>query len=695
MVKISAQKEQKVIDECRKNMGSWYAYFADNIQRFRDNKRFYNGQQWDPEVQYDYISQQKPALVFNFLSQFVTKLQGEQRNADFTPLPIPKDDTVNPKEVDFMSGLMMNIMDDSDARDQYGSSFRNQLVGGWGVLKARTDYESETTFDQKVIIESDEEPINYFFDPFAKSKFKTDGDFCGRYELMSKEEFKKQYPNAKYPDSALLPTQAPQYPVPTDRTAVIVEYYRRERKNKTLVLLTNNINFKRECYIEDKEQTEQEYYAQMESMGMPLIAIPPLEEAGRRNTFETHIRCYKLTALEVLDVYDWPGKTKLPYIFVDGDSMSIDGIQYVRSFIENAKDMQRFTNYVWSEIAYSIKTSRRERILLTAKQMEGYQDMWRRPEQTKGALLYKTDPGAPPPIRFEASEVPQTLFMAATNATNSITQALGMLDPVTGGLPNAASGVAVQRTLNQQNLSVVNYVQNLYDAMTELGRIVLEIIPNVYDTERTVTVYDKDKKAKRAKINTFDEFAQPVNHIDQLSEVIHDFKIVAGASFASQKEMTLEFLMQLFQNPQVGPLIADLIPKELELSIAPELEERMEFILPPAVLAKKNGQPPPPPTPPQPTPEQIQMQMKQMDIQSQMQMNEQKNAIEQRKLAMQEADMQLDANKAQLQAYTELQTAHMDERAEIFKAIADLHKSVHEMNTKLQAASKPASTTAS
>jgi len=55
-------------------------------------------------------------------------------------------------------------------------------------------------------------------------------------------------------------------------------------------------------------------------------------------------------------------------IFVDGDSNFINGQQYTRSFIHEAKDAQKFVNYVGSEIAAEIKNRRREQWIGTPDQ---------------------------------------------------------------------------------------------------------------------------------------------------------------------------------------------------------------------------------------------------------------------------------------------------------------------------------------
>ena len=681
MAKEVSRNDQKIIDEAMKNMGSWYAYFADNINRYRDNKRFYFGMQWDPFVQETYIRKKKPTLVIDQIGPFIRKMQGEQKNADVSPVPIPVNTNVDQKGIDIIGGLMRRILYDNRASTIWADAYCSALVGGWGIIKVTTDYEREDSFDQYIKLECEEEPANVFFDPFSKLTTKIDGDYCGSYELMSQKDFDKMYPNCQFPASAPLPMLVPYYPVPLEDTAIIVQYYKKIKKRKTLVQLSNEMSFVKDCFIEDVEEVTMQYYAEMEQKGVPLYAIPPLKEVNRRSTMVTKIRCYKLTQYEILEKYDWPIDV-LPYIFVDGDSEVIDGKQYTRSFLEIAKDAQRLYNYMMSEIAHAAKTSRRERFFLTPTQAQGHERILRQPEDVQGYLPYNPDPQAPQgPIFMNGQELPMTFLQVAQQSATDIVKTMGMMDPVTGDMPQGASGVAVGRTIANQNMTVVNYVQNLYSALQEAGRSILKLIPKIYDTQRMIVITDENGNPKPMEINHHDEFGQPQNSIPDIAEAIHDVQINVGASFAAQRQLALDFLMQLFQNPQVAPLIADLIPKELDLAIAPKLEERLQNLVPPQIMAEEQGKPPPPPPPPPPevAMEQQKMQLQQQDLQFRQQDAQAKNQLDQQKLAQAQQQLDLDWAKAHMDAQTELQNTAMKSRAQTIKSVADLTRAHADM----------------
>ena len=106
-------------------------------------------------------------------------------------------------------------------------------------------------------------------------------------------------------------------------------------------------------------------------------SIPTI--VGERMSKDYKVRQYVLTQNQIIEFTDWPSKY-LPIIFVDGDSNFINGQQYTRSFIHEAKDSQKFVNYVGSEIAAEIKNRRREQWMGTPDNILGNEQMWRNPE---------------------------------------------------------------------------------------------------------------------------------------------------------------------------------------------------------------------------------------------------------------------------------------------------------------------------
>lgn len=708
---IQGDSDTDIIRKCEQAMSLWYGYFTTNIMNYRLDKRFVYGDQWDASIRSTYIHLEKPCLTVNKVASNVKRVTGEQKNNTVMPLVIPSNDEVSQEEVDLVSGMVKKYCYDSNAKQQYSYAFKDAIEGGWGAFRLYNKYENSHSFEQTLAIEAFKDPLNVFFDVFASKPSKCDGDFCGDSWIMSRESFHQMYPRAKFPPTTILPSSAPLIPMIQADSAVITRFFWRRKKKKTLVELSNEADFKKTCYEEEVPEVQAKYYLEKSQEGMPSFMIPPLIEKNTRPVDVDYIMCYYLTSHEVLERYEWEGKD-LPYYFVDGCSTYIDGKQFTKSFIYDARDPQRIYNYTISDAVYGLMLSRKEKIMMTPTQGEGFEEQNKNPDYVKGAFYYNPDPtpGAVAPYQLQPQEIPQSLFVASQTASEDVHKTMGLLEGGLGNLPDKSSGRALERATANQNVALVDYQDNLNNAIEDVGKEILYMLPKIFDTDdRVVSILDENNKVQRVKINTQDEEGNPINRITDAHEKFHGLEIIAGASFEMQKEMERNALLELMSiNPSIAPLIIDLLPREMSLTIAPILEKRLKYAVPEYV---QNNQPPPPP---QPSPEEQQMQaqiqikqmeaqlkaeelelkkqemtLKNLNFQHEMNIKEEEAQLEKEKLALQMAEAELDAVKSELSSVTELEKAKIDAHIEKIKALLDLHKvqaDLHKHSQKISSA---------
>ena len=176
--------------------------------------------------------------------------------------------------------------------------------------------------------------------------------------------------------------------------------------------------------MQENIKMQKEIAASSQVVGdMILKDIPTI--IGERNSKDYKIRQYLLTQNQIIKYTDWPSKY-LPMIFVDGDSNFIQGHQYTRSFIHEAKDAQKFVNYVGSEVAAEIKNRRREQWIGTPDNILGNEQMWRNPELQIGILIAKPDPktGAMP-SKMAPWELSQSLLQQYQRGCQDMREIMG------------------------------------------------------------------------------------------------------------------------------------------------------------------------------------------------------------------------------------------------------------------------------
>ena len=594
--KLSHNKKEKILELCNKNLQLWWNYYGDNLQQFQDDKIFYSDYQWDGSESAKYQQQGKTPYTINKLKPLIRQLDGEVQNMQVGLTVMPLDsETADPKTVTFMADFMRYLAYCNRTSSTYAEAFHNQCVGGWGVIGVGTEYVDDMSFEQEVKIFSFPDPLQVIFDPASQDPNKQSGDFQARYYVISKEEFESKYYAPAPVGQGILGTATPYLPSIDDNSVIIVDFYLKKYKKKKLLQLSNGVDYKIEVYEEDLEITQKAYKMQMEDKG--VAKVPPLEVVNSRMTSVATIKCYKCVQNDVLEVYDWPSKY-FPYVYVDGFSRWQNGRQISESLIFVARDCQKAYNYAISEALNGLARTRREQIWATPRQVAGNEKIYQNPDRLQGVLLYNHDPEEQGPPHFRPpEELPESLFRVAQAMEEDIYKTLGIYPANRGEIPEQVSGVALGRTITQGNLMFKKILSNLFEGMGTVGRIILDLIPKIYDSERIISLIDETGKTSVKSINQLKSGKINNNVVDSA----YKLEIKPIASFASQADALQKALISLAQiNPDVSPLVLDIIASTLETPVAPRLVERFQTLVPPNILAQEQGFPPPPPPPPDP-----------------------------------------------------------------------------------------------
>lgn len=676
--------ERDFIDEIQKNIYEWYSYFGINYTNGENDKQFALMTQWNDAEQESITRLGLPYLQFNKLYDTCKKIIADGRL--ITPsLQIRSkkyvssdDDQANvemQKRLNVMQNFLRNLAYNSQAQVAYQIAFENAIYSGYGAVKIDYEYEDAKSFDRKISVKAVPIAEKAFFDPVSMSPTKTDGNFCGVYTTIDKRLFEKLYPDIKYPES--FPDNSPQFfhweDVGAD-TITLVDYYCKKWRRVKLYLLDNGITIESEKL--------KEYEEMLEELGLPAPAI-----VDERDADDYIIMHYKAIRGNILEKNEFPSKI-LPVIFVDGDSYYYNGVQYTQSFIHQAIDAQRFLNYTGLAIAQGLKNARKEQYMATSEMVKGYEKNWQNPELYQGALLYNYDSKAGKPDKLPPSEIPQSLYQNYERASNDIQSILGVYDATLGAPTAEISGTAINAKAQQGNRAAGIFRDNLIRAIEEVGRCILSMIPNVYDTERTVSLLNQDGTSATARINE----QMPDGSVkNDIREDVFDLSVEAGSSYETQKQTALDLLIKLVSvNPQIFPLVADLIADNIDILNRPQLVERLRSLVPPNIIAKEKGEPPPPPPPPPPPSPQEQqamaeLQLKQQQMQADNAIEQQKLDIERQHLQISQEQNEIDKYKTQVEAEDARLRAHIDNA----KAIAEIYRAeLQSQNSKLDSASR-------
>lgn len=625
--------EAEVLKKAREDLVIWDGYFDENVVRGRDDMNFLLRDQWSAVERSEFSRLFKPAMTFNKLYDTTKKIVGEQRKNKPDLMVRSLTGKADQKQIDLRADLVRTICYKSQNDLVYQTAFKSALMMGYGAFEICLDYENPHSFNQTIRYELIPDASRTSFDPTSMMPHKGDGNFCSRQYLYTKQEFFSTYPHVMNPVSYSDPRSLLDFQWETRDTIVVCKYTRKEWYPVKLMLLSNGQSVTEDEWkgMQKEIKMKEELAASSQVVGdMILKDIPRV--VGERNSKDYIIRQYILTQNQIIEFTDWPSKY-LPIIFVDGDSNYINGKQYTRSFIHEAKDSQKFVNYVGSEIAAEIKNRRREQWLGTPDNIIGNEQQWRNPELQIGMLTAKPDPKTGQlPQKMPAWDLSPTLLQQFQRGSQDMREILGFSE--TEALQGRdMSGKARRERKMEGSMSAFVWFDNLDQAVEQGGRVVLDLLPVIAgDFERHMIVSKADGRTESITLNKVvgqDEDGEAIRD-NVLDEGDYDVEIDTGPSFAVQKDIALEFLQQTIQAyPQAFPLVADLWAKNLDVQFMPQIAQRFKSLVPPQIIAEEEGKQLPP-QPPSPQEQMMQAEMKQKE--QQMAMNEQKMHLEEQQL---------------------------------------------------------------
>ena len=669
--------EAEVLKAAREDLVLWDGYFDENVVRGRDDMNFLLRDQWSAVERSEFSRLFKPAMTFNKLYDVTKKIAGEQRKNKPDLMVRSLTGKAHQQQIDLRADLVRTICYKSYTDLVYQTAFKSALMMGYGAFEICLDYESPTSFNQTIRYELIPDASRTSFDPTAMMPHKGDGNFCSRQYLYTKEEFYATYPHVMNPVSYSDPRSLLDFQWETRDTIVVCKYTRKEWFPILLYLLSNGESVTADEWedMQKEIKMKQDLAASSQVVGdLILKDIPYI--VGERNSKDYRIRQYILTQNQIIEFTDWPSKY-LPIIFVDGDSNYINGKQYTRSFIHEAKDAQKFVNYVGSEIAAEIKNRRREQWMGTPDNIVGEEQMWRNPELQAGILIAKPDPktGAMPQ-KMPPWDLSPTLLQQFQRGSQDMREILGFSE--TEALQGRdISGKARRERKMEGSMSSYVWFDNLNQAVEQGGRVVLDLLPVIVgEFERHMIVSKADGRTESITLNKLvgeSEDGEPIRD-NVLDTGDYDVEIDTGPSFAVQKDIALEFFQQTLQaNPQTFPLIADLWAKNLDVQYMPQIAERFKTLVPPQIIAEEEGKQ----LPPQPPNPQEQMMQAQMQAQQQqMAINEQKMKIEEAQLAERAEELRIRKERHMLdQAEMIMKAQEMKEKRHLERQKLDVESS--------------------
>jgi hypothetical protein len=567
---MAKKKHDEIIQLALERFGESMTAEDANRESSLSDIRFENGEQWDSQSLKE--REGRPCLVINKTAGVVKQIIGDARQNRPRIKVRPVDDHSDPKTAELLTGLIRNIENVSDAEAAYDNGFESAVRGGYGYWRVLTDYADDLTFEQDIMIRRIVNPHAVYFDQAAVETDYSDARYAFICETMTREEFENTYPNAEPNDLDTGTGEASQGWFSPDSVRV-AEYWWREPATKEIYELIDG------RVIEVKKPKS---FDMDDGMGQTVQFVTgegienPLPYRRSRKVKCHRVKWAKITASQVLEgPQEWAGKY-IPIVPCLGEEIWIEGERILRSAIRFSKDPQKLYNWARSTAAETIALAPKQPWIISEEQVEGHESQWQEAHRKpQSYLLYNNIPGQTPPQRLTGSIGDSGALQEAMQAADDIKATTGLFDASLGAQGNETSGKAIIARQRESDTATFVFTDNQTRALKYTGKILVDLIPKIYDTERVVRLLNEDGSEGWDKINVTDPVTGE-SVANDLSVGRYDVVVDAGPGYMTKRLESADGLVQILSAaPNLAPLIVPRIAKNLDWPESDELAEEI------------------------------------------------------------------------------------------------------------------------
>lgn len=584
---MNTHKERDLIYKALTQFDDAYKADYDNRVEAYSDLSFAAGEQWPDVLKRQRTAAGRPCVTQNRMPVYIRTVADSIRNLNPAIKILPAKEGASEEQAELVEGLVRDIEQRSDAVSIYEGAGESAAACGIGHFRVHYEYKTGDPFNPEICIKSIYDPFAVYWDPRAKHPTKNDARYVFVTERISEKEFEEKYPDTTKVDFSNQEFNSFRSQWRSERDVVVGEYWYKKPVKKKYGRSANG-----EIVELDSPN------------GVILKASGLLAE--ETTVKEDQIIYVKMSGDSVLDgPRVWPGR-HLPVVSVVGDELHL-GDRVVRtSVIRHAKDAQRLLNYWCSTHTEIIALQPKSPYVAEQRQIEGpgVAAMWKAANVANYSVLpYKHVEGVPPPQRAAPPLSSQGVSQEMMLADQHIQATIGIFDAGIGQESNEKSGVAVAERRSNSQAATSIYAHNTGKAVEQCGRIIVDMIPQVYNRERIIRTLGEDGAQKMIPVNRrIYKGGLPAIEND-LSVGTFDVRVKVGPSYATKKAEAAEGMMEFMRiAPEYKPYTIDLFAKAQDWPWADTWAERLKKTVPQGILAESEQE-----GMPQPSPQEMQM----------------------------------------------------------------------------------------
>lgn len=580
--------------------------------RMREDLRFSNPsdpQQWDEQVKK--LRKDRVCLTLDRTNQYIVQVINDARKNKPGITTMPADSGADVQVAQRLDGIIRHIEYRSRAPIAYDTGIEHAARCGVGWLRVVPEVVRLEANHQEVAIKRVHDPLSIVLDPDSTEPDGSDAMFGFAETMMSRRAFERSYPKADASSWESAQAEAAGWFSQDGVRVCEYQYVEEVRANHVVAQAPDGVEI---------ELSEADYWQLAKQIGFQ----PPVVRTFK--TTERRVKWCKLSGAEVLEQTDFPSRW-IGIIPVLGFELWIDGKRMVCGLTRRMMEAQRAYNYERSALVEAVALQPKAPTMVPIDAIAGHEKHWRELNTGSPAYLpynHADDDGnaLPAPQRLAPPTFPTAFAQGGQIALSDLEASVGMFQSNLGSPNNATSGRQERERKEQGATATFHFVDNLSRSIEHLGRIVVDMIPRLYDTRRQARILGVDGKNNQIDIDP--TMASAVRK--QGGKVVainpgvgsYDVRVVAGANYTTQRQEAAEGIAEILQAaPQFAPVLAPALVKLRDWPEADKVQRMLLAMAPPEVQQIANegqdgeSEQPLPPAARQAM-EQMQAQMQQM-----------------------------------------------------------------------------------
>lgn len=594
-----SKKDDKIVEQAQKRFRACEAWESEARVNFAFDTKFANGDstnmwQWPVDIVNERNRNSRPCLTINKVRQHCLQIINDQRQNQSQIEVRPVGNGASYEAAKVFEGVVRHIENISNAQAAYGNACFSQVIGGIGYWRVLTDYAHDDSFDQEIYIKRVQDALSVYLDPDIEQADGSDARYAFVFRDMPLDDFKAEYPEHEDigHDAPLGSGSGSSWQ--TEEHIRVCEYYRKVDSADKLHELYNG-NTVRESDYRDADMLD----------GLKQNSVKS------RDITTPKIEWFLIAGSKIIDKKDYAG-TLIPIVRVIGEETIIDKQLDRRGHVRSMLDAQRMYN-VWSSAATEFAMLQTKTPYIAAVEAIGpHEESWANSNLENAAYLpYNgfTENGTKidKPERNQPPVMAPAYLHGMEMAKSELMMASGQYESSFGQKSNEISGVAINQRQRQGENATYHFIDRFAQAIRYTGRILIDLIPKIYDTKRVIKILaiDGDESTVQCDPNHPQSHSELQNKDDDdfspesvsaiFNPSVGKYSVFAdvGPNFASRRQDTFNAISQLLKSDaNLTPLISDLLFKAADFPYASEIAERLYRMVPPKAL---DGEQPPDP----------------------------------------------------------------------------------------------------